>query len=892
MTADPNDSNAEELFEQLRNWQQQQHQRLLEQQQQQRKLLADQQNKLMVMLNSSDSPADSPEEHVHSADSASTPLISVTANEIEDVQNQNFKGYTKNSLDEIPLKKPRSVKTFNQLLETSLTKNDQVENTKENPTHTRKFPFLKRGQGISRFGPALKKPLKKTGNPGHKKPGKATGKENRPIMEPKEEDELKKRNIESVAKDISGEMPVRPSGPSIQAVSRPPKESSTGLLDPTTSTQKLASYQQETENDIDLSVDDEAKEGKSGHEEEDLAVFELLERFATINASFSSTSSFIGQLLEKGVTQLPSPSKVINFLSKKQEVHNQVIGEGACYRSKSLKSTKHVRFAENLEDSTSPWLDPILPTEMHQQPQVEPQSSPYVSNTCSSQPTFTSAQQRFNRALELDEPPASPIGFPDLKQLFDDPLPRPWLDEERPFGRTSPPLDEEPRLRSAMNAKEFKDLAPEKALPIEDPQLVYQSSLLRSRLLSLEREIAHYRRENDTMRRTRKELEDSKLKLEQEREKFRRYVENEKRRMQLLYSEEQKRIRAEQLKDVANSKANPSEDSLREELKQVKEDYRLKESKWMASQTKLQDKVRLLELRNRDLVNDMEKVRQQEQNLRRRLNASLRPGAMIKSFKANPSIGDKDIDSPDEHRSQPPIALAEATGFPQGSPADPSLGSPLAAVTNATPKSVGEIPAASPSSPELAASPAVTQTVLPDGSKLVLYPNGNRKEIWPGGKGTQVIYYNGDIKQKLADGSVVYIYADTGTKHTTKLDGTEVLEFTSGQIETTYPDGRSQVQYASGASKTKYMDGREEAHWPDGTKLWTDGKGHGVMTFPSGMREIYTPICKRREYPDGTTKTVYEDGRSETRYGNGRIRVKDSAGNIVTDTGEVPSLKP
>ena len=58
------------------------------------------------------------------------------------------------------------------------------------------------------------------------------------------------------------------------------------------------------------------------------------------------------------------------------------------------------------------------------------------------------------------------------------------------------------------------------------------------------------------MRRTRKELEDSKLKLEQEREKFRRYVENEKRRMQLLYSEEQKRIRAEQLKDVANSKGN------------------------------------------------------------------------------------------------------------------------------------------------------------------------------------------------------------------------------------------------------------------------------------------------------------------------------------------------
>jgi hypothetical protein len=59
----------------------------------------------------------------------------------------------------------------------------------------------------------------------------------------------------------------------------------------------------------------------------------------------------------------------------------------------------------------------------------------------------------------------------------------------------------------------------------------------------------------------------------------------------------------------------------------------------------------------------------------------------------------------------------------------------------------------------------------------VLYPNGNRKEIWPDGKGTQVVYYNGDIKQKLADGSVIYTYADSGTKHTTKPDGTDILEF-------------------------------------------------------------------------------------------------------------------
>lgn len=87
-------------------------------------------------------------------------------------------------------------------------------------------------------------------------------------------------------------------------------------------------------------------------------------------------------------------------------------------------------------------------------------------------------------------------------------------------------------------------------MPIEDPRLVYQNSLIRSRLVSLEREIATYRRETDSLRRARKEHDDAKLKLEQEQEKFRRYADNEKRRLQLLYTEEQKKVRSEQLKDL------------------------------------------------------------------------------------------------------------------------------------------------------------------------------------------------------------------------------------------------------------------------------------------------------------------------------------------------------
>lgn len=71
---------------------------------------------------------------------------------------------------------------------------------------------------------------------------------------------------------------------------------------------------------------------------------------------------------------------------------------------------------------------------------------------------------------------------------------------------------------------------------------------------------------------------------------------------------------------------------LKDELKTAKDDHRQKENKWMANQTKVQEKIRSLELRNRQLADDLDKARAEEQHLRRRLNASLRPGAMVSSF--------------------------------------------------------------------------------------------------------------------------------------------------------------------------------------------------------------------------------------------------------------------
>ena len=50
------------------------------------------------------------------------------------------------------------------------------------------------------------------------------------------------------------------------------------------------------------------------------------------------------------------------------------------------------------------------------------------------------------------------------------------------------------------------------------------------------------------------------------------------------------------------------------------------------------------------------------------------------------------------------------------------------------------------------------------------------------------------------------------------------------------------------------------------------------------FKEIRTKEYRRRELPDGTTKTIFNDTNlTETRYSSGRIRIKDASGKIIVD---------
>ncbi|KAE8602029.1 hypothetical protein XENTR_v10013860 [Xenopus tropicalis] len=175
------------------------------------------------------------------------------------------------------------------------------------------------------------------------------------------------------------------------------------------------------------------------------------------------------------------------------------------------------------------------------------------------------------------------------------------------------------------------------------------------------------------------------------------------------------------------------------------------------------------------------------------------------------------------------------------------------------------------------------EQLLSDGRTVISFSNGTKKEISADGKATTVLFFNGDVKKMMPDQSVVYYYAEAQTTHTSYPSGLEVLQFPNKQIEKHHPEGVKEIIFPDRTIKLLYKDGREETTFPDGTIVKLETNGMKTVIFHNGQKEIHTAQFKRREYPDGTIKTVYSNGRQETKYSSGRVRIKDQQGNIILD---------
>ncbi|KAK3516695.1 hypothetical protein QTP70_022186 [Hemibagrus guttatus] len=185
------------------------------------------------------------------------------------------------------------------------------------------------------------------------------------------------------------------------------------------------------------------------------------------------------------------------------------------------------------------------------------------------------------------------------------------------------------------------------------------------------------------------------------------------------------------------------------------------------------------------------------------------------------------------------------------------------------------------------------EQLLSDGSRVIVFRNGTRKEIAADQKSITVMFFNGDVKRILADGttaddsvclcSQIYYYCDARTTHSTYPSGLEVLQFPNKQKEKRHPDGTREILFPDGTVKTVYADSRQESFFPDGTVVKLAKNGERTVEFTNGQREIHTSEYKQRIYPDGTVKTVYLNGRQETKYSSGRIRIKNNEDVVMMD---------
>ncbi|XP_033504885.1 uncharacterized protein LOC117270953 isoform X2 [Epinephelus lanceolatus] len=167
-----------------------------------------------------------------------------------------------------------------------------------------------------------------------------------------------------------------------------------------------------------------------------------------------------------------------------------------------------------------------------------------------------------------------------------------------------------------------------------------------------------------------------------------------------------------------------------------------------------------------------------------------------------------------------------------------------------------------------------TEQLLSNGCSVVTLSNGTRKVTSADQKTKTVTFFNGDIKHILEDGKVVYYYAGSQTTHTTHPSGLEVLHFPNKQIEKRHPGGKREILFPDQTIKYLEPDGSERTVYSDGTIVQRSPSGEKMVEFPNGQREIHTSQYKRREYPDGTVKTIYPNGRQETKYASGRVRIK------------------
>ncbi|XP_041127725.1 centromere protein J [Polyodon spathula] len=448
-----------------------------------------------------------------------------------------------------------------------------------------------------------------------------------------------------------------------------------------------------------------------------------------------------------------------------------------------------------------------------------------------------------------------------------------------------------------------------------------QSTQLRERLVEMEIEIERFRTQNAALANLRQEREKDLESLRKEIADFEKKKAEELARLEQYKKEEMRKLQKERKifeKHAAAARAIPDKKEreemqvLTQKVAELQEELKRKETRWSNTHNRLKKQVESLTKENAELreeITVMERLRVEawkkietgSENKKQAENPAVnvrrpKPISPPELVKISNSLSASSVTTESHKENRSPVKVKNTRSTP--TPAEMWNAEDAATAEPRNSAFYGEAVAKSTVLvgkqqkvkededflEEIHHLDGKIEQVLRSGSRIIIFPNGTRKEVWADGKTVKVTFFNGDVKQMMADQRVIYYYADAQTTHTTYPDGLEVLQFPNNQIEKHFPDGRKEITFPDQTIKNLYPDGQEESIFPDGTIIRVKLDGSKVIEFNNGQRELHTPEYKRREYPDGTVKTVYSNGQQETKYPTGRVRSKDKDGNIIMDT--------
>ncbi|XP_044261313.1 centromere protein J [Tribolium madens] len=384
----------------------------------------------------------------------------------------------------------------------------------------------------------------------------------------------------------------------------------------------------------------------------------------------------------------------------------------------------------------------------------------------------------------------------------------------------------------------------------------------KNRLNELRRQLEQ--KEGDFLRR-KHEFEDQKANFEFETDVARKKLAKERQAFQMFMKESQNRPNKKERQEISN---------LRQEVADLSETLKLKESKNGMTQARLRNQIKQLEKENSQLKTELEKLTKE--------NAKLSATQKLKRKSADSKIL-QEISKNVTKLTQETIKTKSSEKIEK----IPSLDQTDSFLEMAKPPLVEEYENTFKNQSETSNYFNQSQETdyHDDGTKQVKYPNGNIKTVSPDGNFITVKFFNGDRQEtNLLDGTVKYFFTNRKITQTTFADGLEVVEFPEGVIERRFPDGKCEITLPDGAVQTTHPDGTLETKYSDGSLVKIAKNGDKILLLPNGQKEIETKEFKSREYPDGTVKILHPDGTQETKYANGRVRIKDCNGKLVLDT--------